>query len=467
MMHKHSQTKYFVLDPNVDHTDDQTSAGSTINASLYNTATEGVRMPVNAGLFYNPVAGSGNHQEINAAPGSAMKFIYRRNTTADKSPLYNRPWEESDWINAFCRQGLIIDQTDAAFGSNDSHLIGDPSVAASQLVPTSLFTYQLQVSGHGDRTDWYNGAYNTPTTFGFYESPDFSLTTYTTAQQTDLIIAELVLDTNNKSRDMSFAIAIESAGTGVGTGAVLISDLGDGTVAVGTNVIIGYDKNGGQHSFVLTLEMQQSFAALDTRLTALGFGTALMVPYVTPGTSNAPSAVIAPVAGTTNTCDMIYFMALDEGQAAYDYRVNTKRRIEVGLVAGFDNVPQERISRGSEGQGYPHQLDIQYRKHNRYEEHHSSRMPYNSYYLEFQNALKQDAYYDYFVIEHCDGRTATSGMPNVNNFTTIIAVVNTTIGDATSNPYFGNATAVAQRAYIVAGINAFNTNNSLGQPALV
>lgn len=459
MIEKHSQTKYFILDPAVDHT----NGGAAINATLYNDATTAPRLLTNSGLFYSPVAGSGNHTEINAAPGSAMQFIYRRDTSADKSPLYSRPWEESGWINAFCLNGLNITRVNAAFGSNDSHLIGNPAVTANDITPLDLTTYQIQVSGHGDRTDLYNGQYNTPTTFGYYTTPDFSATTYTVAQQRDLIVNNLALDFNNKAREMSFVVAIQSA-AGNTTGSILVSDLGDGTVAVGSTVIIGYDLYGGTHSFVLTREMAVSFAALDTRLTALGFATARVKPYVIPGTTNAPAGV--PLAGTTTTCDMLYFMALNEGEAYYDYRKSTKRRIEVGLVQGLDNVPQERISRGSEGQGYAKQLEIEYRKHNRFEEHHNSRMPHQSYHIEFPNALKTNAFYDYFVVEHCDSRTATSGLPSTNMATTIIAVVNTTIGDATSNPYFGVATAAAQRAYMVAALNAFITNNSLGITAL-
>jgi hypothetical protein len=459
MISKHSQTKYFILDPNAPI--------ATGSSTLYNGAGV-LNLGVGSAGFYGPVPGSGNHVEVATAPagpGSAFQIIQRRDTSQDKSPLYNRPFEQSDWINAFCSEGIILDQANAAFGSNDSHLVGDASAAGS-IVPADLTTYQIQVSGHGDRTDWYNGGYNTPTIFGFYTTPDFSLTTLTVPQQRDTIVAELALDVNdNKTQQMAFAVAIESAGTAAGTGAVLVSSLGDGTVAVGSTVIIGYDKQGQPHQFVLTLEMQQSFAALDARLTALGFATALVVPYVVSGTTNAPAPAVAPVAGTTNVCDMIYVMALDEGKAAYDFRMQTKRRVEVGLVSGLDNVPQERISVGSEGQGYGHQLDIQYRMHNRYEETNRSRMPWESYSLEFPNAFLSNAFYDYFVIEHCDGRTASSGMPSVNKFTTIIAVVNTTLGDATSNPYFGNATAAAQRAYMVLNLNLFNTNNNLNATA--
>jgi hypothetical protein len=456
MISKHSQTKYFILDPTV--------AAPGVGSDLY-TGAGVLNLAVGSAGLYGPNPGSGNHVEVGAGgPGSAFQIIQRRDTSQDRSPLYNRPFEQSDWINAFCSEGIIIDQSNAALGSNDSHLVGDASAAGS-IVPADLTTYQIQVSGHGDRTDWYNGGYNTPTIFGFYTTPDFSLTTLTVPQQRDTIVAELALDVNdNKTQQMAFAVAIESAGTAAGSGAVLVSDLGDGTVAVGSTVIIGYDKQGQPHQFVLTVEMQESFAALDVRLTALGFATALVVPYVVSGTTNAPAPAVAPVAGTTNVCDMIYVMALDEGKAAYDFRMQTKRRVEVGLVSGLDNVPQERISVGSEGQGYGHQLDIQYRMHNRYEETNRSRMPYESYHLEFPNAFLPNAFYDYFVIEHCDGRTASSGMPSVNKFTTIIAVVNFTIGDATSNPFF-TGVANTQRTYIRNMLNLFNTNNNLNATA--
>lgn len=456
MVNQHQQTKYFILSP--------TATALTANSTLYNNTTGAINLAIGAGAFFKPVAGSGNHNEINAAPGSAMQFIQRRDTSKDRSPLYKRQWEQSDWINAQCTNGVIISAVAAEFGTNDSHLIGNPSLAGAQIDPQSLMNYSIQVSSHGDRTDWYNSSYNTPTTFGYYTTPDFSLGTLTDVQQRDMIVANLTLDFNNKSRDMSFGIAIDSAG-GATTGSVLISDLGDGTTAVGTSVIIGYDATGQPHDFVLTTEMQRSFALLDVRLTALGFTTARMKPYVVAaGLINVPAGT--PVAGTTNLCDMFYFMAVDEGLASYDYRKATKRRIEVGLTGGLDNVPQERISKAFEGQGYPHQLDIEYRNHNRYEETHRSRMPHNSYYLEFANFMKDDGYYDYFVVEHCDSRTATSGMPNLNNFTTIVAVLNTTIGDATSNPYFGQAIPLAQKNYVQASLNSFNTANSLGQPTL-
>lgn len=464
MLNKHSQTKYFILDPNVDHT-----SNGAINNTLYDDATAVTTLAIGAGLFYKPVTNSGNHIEINAVPGNAMKFIYRRDTSGDKSPLYSRPWEDSDWINSECINGMYITQSDAQFTKNDLHLIGDPTSAVNQIIPQSLYDYRLQVSGHGDRTDLMHGGYNTPTTFASYNSPDFTLTALTVPQQRDIVVSELVLDFNNKSSNMAFAIALESAGTSTATGAIKIVNLGDGTVPVGSFVTIGYSKSGDAHTFTLTNAMAQSFADLETRLVAMGFtaGAVGLVPYVTTGTTNRPAASVAPLAGTTNAMDMLAFISLDEGQAYYDYRMSTKRSIEVGLVEGFQNVPQERVVQASEGSGQAHQLKIQYQFHNRYEELHHTRLPARERHIEFPNAFKSNAWYDYFSIQHCDTRSATSGMPNYNNFTTIIAVVNTTIGTAATNSYFGNGTAAAQREYIVNSLNAFNTANGLNQPTLV
>ena len=138
MISKHSQTKYFILDPNAPI--------ATGSSTLYNGAGV-LNLGVGSAGFYGPVPGSGNHVEVATAPagpGSAFQIIQRRDTSQDKSPLYNRPFEQSDWINAFCSEGIILDQANAAFGSNDSHLIGDASAAGS-IVPADLTTYQIQV----------------------------------------------------------------------------------------------------------------------------------------------------------------------------------------------------------------------------------------------------------------------------------------------------------------------------------
>ena len=77
-------------------------------------------------------------------------------------------------------------------------------------------------------------------------------------------------------------MALSTAG-GAGTGAIPILDLSDGTVAVGTTVILGFDASGNTHQFVLTSEMVTSFAAMEAALTAapysFGAGAVDLVPW--------------------------------------------------------------------------------------------------------------------------------------------------------------------------------------------
>lgn len=462
MVEKHWQTKYIILSPGVDN-------APAVGNPLYN-ASGILALPTNAVAIYGPVAGSGNHQETSATPGDAIQIIKRRNTAGDKSPLYTRLFEQSDWINAFCRKGLIISGTAAETGSNSSQLLGAENTATTGKIQVSdNLNYQVQVSGHGDRTDWFNSSYSTPTTFGFYQAPNFTALGIAENDARDLIAQELTLDFNNKARMMSFAVCVDSAATAAGADVLTLAAVA--ALPVGTEVLIGYDKQGRRHTFVMNKTMQESFLALSTAAPA----GAVMKPYVTPGTTGLTPAQIAAAGGVAGTalseCDHMYFMALDEGQAAYDYRVNTKRRIEVGPVAGFTGTSLVEISKAYEGQGQFHQLDIQYRMHNRYEETHRSRFPHQSYYLEFNNSgLKEDATYDYFVIEHCDDRTATSGMPSNNNFRTIVAVVSF---EDVSTPYYngtpgvpGTGTPNPQKTYIQNALNLFITNNNLSIPAL-
>ena len=78
----------------------------------------------------------------------------------------------------------------------------------------------------------------------------------------------------------------------------------------------------------------------------------------------------------------------------------------------------------------------------------------------------KDASYDQFIISHCANRTATSGLPSNNNYTTIICVVSF---EDPNTPYFEQAGAGnpnPQKTYIQNAINAFISDNNLQIPAI-
>lgn len=461
MITKHSQTKYFVLKPGV-------AMPAAPTTTFYNASTDAININTGVGGFYNIVAGSGNHTLVTPPlnnAGRQIKFIQKRDKSGDRNPLYNYPLIESHWIDASCINGIQIQAVAAALPTNNLHLVGASNVATSGLIPIlDEFTYKIQTSGHGDRTDWYNSVYNTPTTFGYYTTPDLSATTLTDIQKRDLIIESLIANYNTKTQSMSFGICIESDASAVvaANNEVLISSLGDGTIAIGTSVIIGYNCEGDAVRFIMDASYQETFRLLDVALTAAGFATAKLVPYLTPDTANLPAGVA--VAGTTKTVDHFAVVSIDEGLGYHDYRMATKRRLTVGLAAGFDGTTKTEVVVASEGQGQAHQIAIAYNDVNGYEEV-SRPKAYQAYHVAFPNEVLKDAMYDYFVIEHCSTRTASSGMPSMNNQTTIIAVVNTEVGDAISNPYF-TGVANPQKTYIQGCINDFITNNNLGIAAL-
>jgi len=182
-----------------------------------------------------------------------------------------------------------------------------------------------------------------------------------------------------------------------------------------------------------------------------------------PGTTPAPAGVTF-AGSVTAGCEFMGFVSIDEGTAFYDTRLNTKTDIRVGLLKGFTNTGSVEVVTEREGFGQSRQLRIAYQAE-QYEETQRPK-PYMSYHLEFPNEILNDATYDIFTIEHCQTRTATSGMPNYNNHSTIIAVVS--YEDPTT-PYYqlaGVGNPNPQKTYVRAMLNRFNTIFNLGNAAV-
>lgn len=462
MMTKHSQLKVIVLKPLTNPGGPGTAEIPADGQRLYNTTTDAFLVDDGFGGFFKEFPNSGNPQAVNgttaaANVNAAIKFNQNRDTTNDPATLYERPLESSQWITPFCYNGIQMQAIAADAPTNNLLLAGPAAGATATAIPVlDEFTYRLQVSSHGDRTDWYNSSYNTPTTFGTYTSPDWTTTAYTTAQSRAITIESLANNFNNHSQSMSFMFCIDSAASGAAGNTTILS-LSDGTVTNGTKVIIGYNLQGQAVTFTMDDSFRQSFAALETAQPGLE-----LRPYLLPGTQNAPAN---PIAGTTVSTDHFAVMAIDEGQAYYDYRINTKRRITMGLISGFDSVEQAQIATPNEGHGQARQLEIMYKANEQFNQV-ARPQPYMSYHVAFPNEILADATYDLFFVEHCYQRTATSGMPAFMPHTTVIAVVSY---EDPNTPYFnaaGVGVANPQKTYIQDTLNAFNTNFNLGNATL-
>lgn len=454
MMQKHSQLKIIVVRPNVDVPGYDIDGGGisvAANSRLYDFTTDALNIPDGSFGAYAPVAGSGNPIEVTGTVGSSIRIIQNRDTTKDRSPLYDRPLEESQWISSHCPFNVQIQAMAQTPAINNSWLVGAAITTAGEIPVFSEFDYRMQVTSHGDRTDLYNSNYNHPTTFGSWTSLDWTVTAYTAPQQLDYTIQALAENFNRNNQSAAVAIAIDSTGAGTGT---LVSAIA--ALPVGSSVLLGYtDPDGDIVRLILDKSLKQSFVALAAALP----GTAEVHPYALPTTQNLPGGT--QLAGTAATCDFIYYLAIDEGKAYYDYRINTKRRIEIGLVAGFTSTTLALVTRPEEGTGQSEQLSIHYKTHERYNQN-ARPQEFMSYHVEFPNEILADATYDTFTVEHCHSRFATSGLVAPIMHTTMICVVS--YQDA-ATPYF-TGVANGQKTYIQDILNAFNTNNNLGNATL-
>jgi hypothetical protein len=342
-------------------------------------------------------------------------------------------------------------------------IVAGPAAGGQPVPVLDEFTYRIQVSSDGDRTDLTHGVYNTPTTFGTFTSPDWTSYTFTGTLTNDeesraITIESLANNFNCHSQSMSFMICIDSAGT-VATGSIALSDLiNPALYPNGFKVVIGYDKNGQPATF----KMDNSYRETLTQFNAAVAGTSLR-PYLLPGTTNAPAGV--PLAGDTVPTDHFAILSIDEGQAYYDYKMATKRTNSLGLLKGFDNVGQLTVVSATEGSGQSRQLDIFFKANEQFNQV-ARPQPYMSYHVAFPNEILTNATYDIFVVEHCHMRTATSGLPAQMPHTTMIAVVSY---EDPNTPYFEAAGAGLpnpQKTYIQDVLNEFNTTFGLGNPTL-
>lgn len=444
--------KLIVVRPNVAIPNGVTVGGVTVaaNSRLYNFTTTNPNCPPGSVGFYTPVSGSGNPIEITGSNVTNFSIIQPRDLSRDKSPLYTRKWEESKPINADCKTVKLRALATAQPAADTWR------VDASAIPLRSSFNYRVQVTTRGDRSDLFNGLYNSPTVFGDYASPDFTLTTYTADQQRDLILQSLASNFNtNSSSTTGFTCALCINPAGTGTGGVTITAAA--ALAIGQKIVIGYTQTGMPIYLTVEADVKQSLVAL-----AAAFpGSAEIQPYLLPGTTPAPAGV--SVAGTLVGAAVtnLVFISIAFEQAYYDYKMSTQNNINVGLLKGFDQVTPTNIIRAREGFGLYRQLDIMWRNSESYNQTKRPK-PYMSYHTEFPNELRPDATYDLFYIDHCAERYAQSGLPNKGLFTTVIAVVS--FQDPTT-PYFTGA-ANPQKTYIQNLLNAFNTNNSLGNPTL-
>lgn len=451
MVTKHEVEKVIVLRPGV--------AVPSAGTRLYNPTTGALNLAVGGGAFFEDVAGSGNPQVVNPASFTGpVKFIMRRDTTADASVLPIRNFEQSPYINLDCIQGLEFGGESYAASASSSWLVGAPTGTTNVFAPTGLTSYKVQASAHGYRTDLFNSVYNTPTIWGRFETPDWTATAYSTAaRQLDFTILSMVEAFNQDSASsgqnkFAVAVAIDSQGS---------AGLDFSAFTVGSTVTIGYDRFCNPVNLLITADRLAAFTALTAKLLAdysIAAGTATLVPYVLPTSCATAPAGTAFAGSATSTADMIFILGLDQAFAPYDEIPQSRVRLNASLYSGTGTVAatiSDIVTAPSEGEGSARNLRLMYENVEDYKSYTSSRS-WGANHVAYPNEILDNEAYNIFTVQHCQNRVASSGMPSFSPLLTVIAAVHTnrTIG---TTP-FSTGAANPQSQHIQAVLSALATS---------
>lgn len=427
---------------------------------LWNPTTDADLLAVGGFAFYEPVVGSGDPSAVVAAATvtntPSFKIIHRRDESQDLNPLQPRKYIQTGEIKTDCL--VSVKGASAGLKNNGCWIIGDLVGSVGQVPVADETEYMVNAALRGWRTDMQNG-YNTPLKMGRFTTPDYALSTIytTTAQQVDHILGNIAFDFNSGSPADIVALCINTNATALTGNGDVTTITAAGALAIGAQIIIGYTNAGQAIKLTVDAQLIEMFRLL---VSVYGLaGTAQIVPYALPTAANlgvvGRNITGGRVAASVPTdVDRLLFISLNKKLAFYDEVFQTKERVNVGLDGGFgETTLSQRAITTSEGQGYGRELAQYYGDMfgNRLYPGGKKWQP-NS--VRYSNEIKENAIYDVYVIEYCSNRTATSGLLSVSPQRIILAVINTTVGTAVTNPFF-TGVANPQKTYIETRLNSW------------
>lgn len=329
---------------------------NTANAAshLVNSATAAVRL-ANGQLGGVDASGLGSNTLMEftaAAPTStqspSIRFVQGTADSANLGvnsasyPLSPRAYEHSGDIHW---SGVMT--ATKALSASPTHsavVIGAPNASSTgNINPLSYTQFGMSIAYRGRVMDEYYAPEATAHFSPTYVTPDYTQTTIsTTNNRRDHLIQNIswIINRNSfaltvasgyrRGNDPIVGLALDSAAT-AGTAA--------NTLSAGSTLPI-VNTAGGVRGITLTAPIITSIQAA---LVAGGF----------PTTTTIATIDLATAGAATNVCDGIMLVALDRKKAFKDYIPQTKTRLEVGLISGFDaNAVQNKVgSKAYEGKG--------------------------------------------------------------------------------------------------------------------
>lgn len=461
MVTKHSVEKLIVPRP-----------GTTIPAvgtRLYNLTTGALNLPVGCFGVFVDVPGSGNPVLVDGTtnvvvlgttPGTNRPFriIMRRDVSNDATVLYDRYFEQSDYIDNDCILGVQYAAEPFSAPQVNSWLLGPQDLTAFSIDNTKK--YSLAASASGYRTDMVHSVYNTPTTIGYVDGSETDAVTGA-EDKMDFLIKGLAKDFNRKNSvgllRNGFAIALDASdGDNTTAGTTIAAIIAAG---VDQSYIIGYDQGCNPVMMLVTADRLQAFTALEAWAVNasglnIGAGDLRIAPYAFR--ADGCTSAVELAGEDVSAAKFLYIMAIDEALAPYDEITQTKKSLTVALaVDGVAvNTDTKLVTAPNEGTGKARDLRIMWENTEEYRSYTSSKS-WGANHVAFPNEILANEAYDVYSLAHCANRMATSGMPSVSPHWTGIALVHTNRAEGTTPQSTGAANA--HRTYLQAVLNAYAT----------
>jgi hypothetical protein len=438
------------------------TAGSSAPSTtrLFSLTTDQYNLTAGTVTAMRPVPNSGNPEVVPTA-GTAVsktntpkiKVYQKRDVSGDRSPLPNRPVEESQWINPMNCPSITFTGTAGAVGQNNAWVIGGASTSAINV--TSETFYEIRGAADGLRVDKFWSNRNTPFDYAKFTTPDFTVapySSYTSAQQLDFLCKNLVADYNKKSMvNLSIAIGLSMLDAGATTGSTTLAAAA--ALTSGDVIIIGYDVDGGVISLKVTSDMVRTFGLLEAAFVAAGStaGDVTIIPYAKLSNTNTTDRpTLLPGAGAVSR---IAILALEYKEAYFADNVHNKVRLTVGLSNGFTaSVANTNVVAPKEPVNSGRQVRMKYQYEQDFAKYPVAKR-WEAMSILYPNGILEDALYDVYTIEHCSNGNDNSGATAMIPYQTTICLVRT--DDASGTTPYSTGSANPQKTHLETQINAF------------
>lgn len=396
------------------------STGTT--GLLYNDTTGALQLPAGNLAIYeggsqeNPrvLDASATGSGTSVVDNRVISLIQTRNTAGDRLPLPFRQFDEALGLSPDCIQMVRYAAKAQAPRRASATLIGAADGTIGAIPIYDELQYQVQISYNSRRHDWVNGL-TTPTTFAEFFTPEyFNLFSGAgaTIQSRDHLVQNMVYNILKRSAvwptanadDAIIALALDSQAATTGALYTYATVAATAALPVGTSVQIAVTNAGLPVFMTLTEDIKEALNAAIAAVPAVGTAQLVAIDLSLAGTASG---------GTFGSeCDQILLVSLNPALVTYDEIEAEVVNINVGVDGGFGSTTANtKLVYPSEGNGYSREIKLLFEAGNSQRMYTGDRN-WQANSVLYPSGVIDGAKYDMFIIDYCDNRVASSGMPS-------------------------------------------------------